>query len=115
MNDKLPAVPAAKSVRPADLGMAKMLVESLAAKWDPSKYADEYRDNLMRIIKGKIKGKKVHLEAPEEPRQAEVVDLMERLRQSLDQRSSKAASPRTRRSTPTRKQGATRKRARRAA
>ena len=41
--------------------------------------------------------------------------VMERLRQSLDQRSSKAASPRTRRSTPTRKQGATRKRARRAA
>ena len=37
----------------------------------------------MRIIQGKMKGKKVTLDADEEPRQAEVVDLMERLRQSL--------------------------------
>ena len=40
----------------------------------------------MRIIKGKMKGKKVDLEAADEPRQAEVVDLMERLRRSLEQR-----------------------------
>ena len=39
--------------------MAKALVNSLAAEWDPAKYTDEYRENLMRIIKGKVKGKKV--------------------------------------------------------
>src|SRR5437763_1243210 len=65
--------------------MAKALVNSLAAEWDPAKYADQYRENLMRIIQGKLKGKDVTLEAPEEPRQAEVVDLMERLRRSLAQ------------------------------
>ena len=43
--------------------MAKALVNSLAASWDPAKYTDQYRENLMRIIKGKMKGKKVALEA----------------------------------------------------
>ena len=65
--------------------MAKALVNSLAAEWDPAKYTDEYRENLMRIIKAKVKGKKVDLEPAAEPRQAEVVDLMERLRRSLEQ------------------------------
>jgi DNA end-binding protein Ku len=81
--------PAAKDVRASELEMAKALVNSLAAEWDPAKYADEYRDNLMKVIQGKVKGKKVTLEPATEPRQAEVVDLMERLRRSLDQGAGK--------------------------
>ena len=54
----------------------------------------QYLENLMRIIKGKVKGKKVTLEAAETPRKGEVVDLMERLRRSLDQAGAK---PRPRR------------------
>lgn len=77
--------PAEKKLRKPELDMAKALVSSLAAEWDPSKYTDQYRENLMRIIKGKAKGKRVRLEAGEEPRRAEVVDLMERLRRSLAQ------------------------------
>ena len=64
--------------------MARTLVENLAGEWQPEKYTDEYRDNLMRIIKAKSKGKKVKLEAAEEPRDTQVVDLMERLRRSLE-------------------------------
>src|SRR3989449_6880180 len=52
--------PATRNVRKTELDMAKALVNSLAAEWDPAKYTDEYRDNLMRIIQGKLKGKKVH-------------------------------------------------------
>ena len=81
--------PSAQGVRKPELDMAKALVNSLAADWDPAKYTDEYRANLMRIIQGKLKGKEVRLEAPAEPRQAAVVDLMERLRQSLDQATSR--------------------------
>jgi DNA end-binding protein Ku len=76
--------PAAAHVRPAELNMARALIDSLAAEWDPAKYTDEYRANLMRIIEGKTKGRRVELESPEEPKQAEVVDLMERLRRSLE-------------------------------
>lgn len=77
--------PPAKDIRPAELEMAKALVNSLAADWDPEKYTDEYQANLMRIIEAKTKGKSVTLEASDEPRQAEVIDLMERLKRSLDQ------------------------------
>lgn len=92
------AFPAATGIRKPELDMAKALVNSLAAEWDPSKYTDEYRANLMRIIQAKTRGKEVKLEAPEEPRQAEVIDLMERLRRSLAQ-SGTAATPRRRASS----------------
>ncbi len=93
--DQLDLPATGKSVRKAELDMATTLVEGLAADWKPSKYIDEYRQNLMRIIQGKAKGKKVHLESPAEPREAKVVDLMERLRQSLAQnRGAKTAGRR---------------------
>ncbi len=75
--------PTAKDVRKPELEMARTLVENLADTWDPSQYTDEYRENLMKIIKAKMKGKEAHLVEHAEPRNAEVVDLMERLRQSL--------------------------------
>ena len=75
--------PTAKDVRKPELQMARTLVENLKDKWDPSQYTDEYRANLMKIIKAKLKGKEAHLVEHVEPRNAEVVDLMERLRQSL--------------------------------
>ena len=70
-------------IRKPELQMARTLVEQLADTWDPSQYTDEYRANLMKIIKAKLKGKEAKLTEHVEPRQAEVVDLMERLRQSL--------------------------------
>ena len=56
-------LPAASGIRKPELEMAKALVNSLAAEWDPAKYTDQYRENLMRIIKGKVKGKKVDARA----------------------------------------------------
>jgi DNA end-binding protein Ku len=84
--------PGVEGVRKAELDMAKALVNSLAAEWDPSKYTDQYRENLLRIIQGKVKGKAVDLEPVTEPRQADVVDLMERLRRSLAQTGGAKAS-----------------------
>ena len=100
-------LPSASGVRKPELDMAKALVNSLASEWKPEKYTDQYRENLMRIIQSKAKGKHIELEAEEEPRQAEVVDLMERLRKSLGQagrgktaaraaKARKAAHPRSR-------------------
>jgi DNA end-binding protein Ku len=86
--------PGDAGIRKPELEMAKALVNSLAAHWDPEKYTDQYRENLLRIIKGKLKGRKVRLEETAEPRQAEVVDLMERLRRSLEQTAPKRAGKR---------------------
>jgi DNA end-binding protein Ku len=83
--------PEKTEIRKAELEMAKSLVDSLAAEWDPSKYTDQYRENLMKIIRAKAKGKSVALEAEEEKRPAQVVDLMERLRQSLAHAKAKPA------------------------
>ena len=97
--------PTRAGIRKAELHMAKALVNSLAADWDPAKYTDDYRENLLRIIQGKVKGRKVRLEGPAEPRQAEVVDLMERLRRSLDHSGAKprAAKSRSTNEVPPRK------------
>jgi DNA end-binding protein Ku len=89
--------PPAKDIRKPELEMAETLVKNLAAKWNPERYHDEYRDNLMKIIKARKKGTSPKLAAPPEPQRAEVVDLMERLRQSLQGASRPARkSPRAR-------------------
>src|SRR6185436_11815897 len=61
------ALPRSEGVRKGELDMAKALVNSLAAEWDPAKYTDQYRENLMRIIKAKMKGKTIALAPDEEP------------------------------------------------
>jgi DNA end-binding protein Ku len=77
------AFPKATGLRKPEVDMAKQLVMSLDAEWDPEKYTDQYRENLMKVIQGKVKGKHVNLETEEPERRADVVDLMERLRRSL--------------------------------
>jgi DNA end-binding protein Ku len=79
-------LPNASLVRPQELQMAEQLVNSLAEPFDPTKYTDEYRANLMRVIHAKMKGKKLTLKPePEAERDTQVIDLMTRLRESLDQ------------------------------
>lgn len=82
--------PPANDLRKPELDMAKALVQSLAGDWKPEKYNDQYTDNLMRIIRAKIKGHEPKLQPTEERRPAAVVSLMERLRKSLEQSGGKA-------------------------
>ena len=96
-------LPGAKDVRKPELAMAKALVDNLAADWDPEKYTDQYRENLMKVIQAKLKGKKAALEPEVEPQQAEVVDLMERLRRSLEQASSSGKRSAAKTKRPSRK------------
>ena len=97
------AFPKEKKFRKPELDMAKMLVENLAAEWAPEKYKDDYRENLMRVIKAKMKGKEPDLVWEERPRDSNVVDLMERLRQSLDQPRKSAGGKAASRGGPARK------------
>jgi len=89
-------------INPKELEMAKALIESLADSFDPSRYKDEYREAVLKVVKAKMEGEVI--EAPEAPQPAKVMDLMEALRQSVEQakkqRASKekpAAEPRRRR------------------
>jgi len=79
--------PAKGEIRPAELKMARQLIASLEAAWDPGKYTDEYKENLMRVIRAKMKGKTPKLVAGDHgSKQADVVDLMARLRASLERK-----------------------------
>jgi DNA end-binding protein Ku len=80
--------PKSVEARPPELKMAVQLIESLSAEWSPEKYTDEYRDNLVEIIQAKLKGKKPRLDERKAPQDADVVDLMARLRASLESREA---------------------------
>ena len=87
--------PSAEVVRPQELQMAEQLVTNLAESFDPSKYTDDYRANLMRIIKAKMKGKTAKLEGPqEETPDSGVLDLMSKLRASLEEGTQKKGAVR---------------------
>ena len=82
-------------IRAGELKMAQQLIENLASKWDPAKYTDEDKDNLMRVIQAKVKGKRPKLVAADHgPKQADVVDLMARLRASLEGKKAPSGSRR---------------------
>ena len=66
----------------AEVEMAKSLVENLTDSFKPEKYDDTYRKELLDLIKAKAKGKK--LPEPAEEEEAEVVDLMAALRESVE-------------------------------
>ena len=106
-------LPKKTTTKKKELDMAISLVESLADDWQPEKYTDDYLENLMKVIKAKIKGKPADLVAEEPVRDAKVVDLMERLRQSLDAHGKRGG--RKRAAAPARQSRPARSRVRRAA
>jgi DNA end-binding protein Ku len=69
-------------LRKAEVEMAKSLVENLSEPFEPEKYDDTYRKELLDLIKAKAEGQP--LPEPEEEPQGEVVDLMEALRESVE-------------------------------
>ena len=92
--------PRAAGIRPQEMKMARQLIDNLAAKWNPGQYTDEYRDNLLKIIKGKVKGRQPKLQERESARSAEVVDLMSRLRASLEGNAAKKPAAKGRKKPP---------------
>jgi len=75
-------------VKDKELEMAKMLITSLEAEFEPQKYHDTYRENLRQMIEAKIEGKKV-VETPE-AHVAPVIDIMEALKKSLAEKRKPA-------------------------
>jgi DNA end-binding protein Ku len=68
-------------VRKAELDVAKTLVGNLSADFDPAKYTDTYRAELLELLEQKAEGGE--LPAPK-AQTAEVVDLMQALRDSVE-------------------------------
>lgn len=67
-----------------ELHTAEQLIDSLSRSWDPSRYHDTYREEVLKLIERKAKGEEIVVEeAAEEP--APVTDLMAALEASIDQ------------------------------
>ena len=88
-------VPSADSVRISDreLQLAEDLVGMLATEWDPSAYADTYRQELLSLIGSKAPTRAPDLEEEREPaRTSEAEALMDALRRSVE-RAKRRRSP----------------------
>jgi DNA end-binding protein Ku len=73
-----------------EIKMAERLVESMIGEWQPEKYRDEYRDDLIKIINekvdsGKTKIVETTMPAARREQRGKVVDIMHLLRQSVEQ------------------------------
>jgi DNA end-binding protein Ku len=80
-------------VKDKELALASSLIEALAGDFEPEKYKDNYRENLLQMIEAKKQGAEVV--ATPEPQQAKVVDIMEALKASLAMVKKPAASATT--------------------
>ena len=87
---------------PREVEMALRLVKEMSEKWDPAKYRDTYRDDILARVEKKIKAGETRQVAepgePEsaEPRSAEVIDLMALLKRSVQKEGSKPRARTTR-------------------
>ncbi|HEY8133254.1 MAG TPA: Ku protein [Thermoanaerobaculia bacterium] len=80
------------AVREKEVQLAEMLINELTEeKFDPMQFKDEYRQRVLAKIRAKAQGKPIVSEEKEEEKGAEVVDIMEALRRSLE--GGRAAAP----------------------
>jgi DNA end-binding protein Ku len=66
-----------------EVEMAQQLIESLSGEFDPDKYRDEYREELLSLIERKGRGEEVVEAVSEAPKPTKAPDLMAALEESL--------------------------------
>jgi DNA end-binding protein Ku len=67
-----------------ELAIAKQLVDSLTGEFDPDKYRDTYREEVLSLVERKAQGEQIAVQPEAEAEEAEVPDLMAALKASLD-------------------------------
>ncbi len=106
--DEIPTGRSAPRAQPAEVKMASQIIDSMSRDWDPKRYEDTYRVQVLDFLKKKAAGEEIVVEEePEE--QSNVTDLMAALEASLDaakktgsrRRSSSTASKKS--SSPAKK------------
>ena len=77
-----------------EVAMAQQLIESLSAAFEPEKYHDTYREQVLAMIEQKAEGREIVVE-PESPAPAKSVDLMAALEASLAAAKKRKAPAKT--------------------
>ena len=81
-------------VSPKEIDMALRLIDDLSESWQPEKFKDTYRDDLLARIREKVReGETEEITEPakgeKEPARAEVIDLMALLKKSVEKKQHK--------------------------
>jgi DNA end-binding protein Ku len=98
-------------VKEPELELARQVIDSLAADFDPSSLESQYRQDLRAMLEAKLAGEEIKRPEPVEE-ETPVIDLMEALRQSVDEAQKQKKAPasgsksKSTRSTGTRKRAA---------
>lgn len=88
-------VPVSKTIA-KEVQMAEQLIEDMTVKWKPDDYEDTYRQDIMKMVKAKVKSGKAteindeYIEEKEDS-SSQVLDLMPLLRKSLSEKKRRHA------------------------
>ena len=96
------------SVSKREVDMASQIIDSLTSEWDPSRYHDTYREQVLALLKKKAEGKEIVVEEPEEE-QGQVLDLMAALEASLEEAKRGGSKKTSRAKKTTTKKASTKK------
>jgi DNA end-binding protein Ku len=81
-------------VNDKEVAMAAQLIDSLSADFEPERFRDTYRDQVLDLIERKAGGEEITVEAAPEPEATSVVDLMAALEASVkDAREARKRHP----------------------
>src|SRR4051794_22736254 len=82
-----------------EMDMAKALIGSMASKWSPEKYHDDYREAVMKVIEEKVEhgGEEIEEKPKKAPKPTKVIDLVSVLQKSLEKAGGGKKSAHTKR------------------
>jgi DNA end-binding protein Ku len=92
-------------ITPREVEMAEQLIASMAGKWAPVEFKDDFRERLQKVIEQRVRSKKVvQPETPEDERPPEgaatnVIDFAELLKRSLEKKGGKSRAAKTTKTT----------------
>ncbi len=102
--DEQPETEREAKITPRELQMAERLIAGMTAPWNPGAYHDEYRDDVLALVKRKVESGQTHEiveTAPaRKPPAREVVDLMPLLQKSVERYATRGGAARASAATP---------------
>jgi DNA end-binding protein Ku len=85
-------LPANEKLPDAEMKMAKMLIDTMSVEeFEPEKFTNKYRDELLAMIDARAAGKELP-KVKKAPARSGVVNIMDRLAESLEQSKQKRAA-----------------------
>lgn len=76
-------LPSAEKLKQSEVEMAIELIDQYTDRFDPSQYHDTYRDELLKVIEAKAKGKKLPAAKKSDRKPTKAADIMAQLKASL--------------------------------